>query len=244
MSELHAAETSHQRRMDHMYRYQRHVYDLTRKYYLFGRDTLIGELNAGPGISVLEVGCGTGRNLALIGKHFPRARLFGLDISAEMLASAGAKLSRRGRSPAMLRVANATDFDPRLFGETGFDRIVISYSLSMIPDWQGAIDAAIAALNPGGSLHIADFGQQERLPASFRRLLRGWLTRFHVTPRVTLFEVLTERARRNGAQLERRAIGRGYAWLAVYHRPAATAASATNPTVARVHGPVAAVIPA
>lgn len=244
MSEVPQAEVTHQRRMDHMYRYQRHVYDLTRKYYLFGRDTLIRELNAGPRATVLEVGCGTGRNLALIGKHFPRARLFGLDISAEMLASAAAKLSRRGRSPAMLRVADATSFEPRIFGEAAFDRIVISYSLSMIPDWESAIDAAIAALNPGGSLHIADFGQQERLPASFRRLLRGWLTRFHVTPRETLFEVLTERARRNGAQLERRAIGRGYAWLAVYHRPAATAASATNPAVARVDGPVATVIPA
>lgn len=237
-------EISHQRRMDHMYRYQRHVYDLTRKYYLFGRDTLIGELNAGPGTSVLEVGCGTGRNLALIGTRFPRARLFGLDISAEMLASAAAKLSRRGGSPAMLRVADATSFEPRLFGEAGFDRIVVSYSLSMIPDWQEAIDAAIAALNPGGSLHIADFGQQERLPASFRRLLRAWLTRFHVTPREALFAVLTERARRNGAQLERRAIGRGYAWLAVYHRPAETQVSAANPAATGLNDRTTAVIPA
>ena len=35
------AGISHARRMDHMYRYQRHFYDVTRKYYLFGRDTLI-----------------------------------------------------------------------------------------------------------------------------------------------------------------------------------------------------------
>ncbi|WP_082367036.1 class I SAM-dependent methyltransferase [Ensifer adhaerens] len=244
MSGVQHSEISHQRRMDHMYRYQRHVYDLTRKYYLFGRDTLIRELNAGAGASVLEVGCGTGRNLALVGECFPAARLFGLDISSEMLASAQAKLSRRGRSAATLRIADATSFEPQLFGETGFDRIVISYSLSMIPDWQGAIDAAIAALNPGGSLHIADFGQQERLPASFRRLLRGWLTRFHVTPREALFEVLAERARRNGAQLERRAIGRGYAWLAVYHRPAATAVSVTNPATARLDDQAAAAIPA
>ncbi|WP_083222387.1 MULTISPECIES: class I SAM-dependent methyltransferase [unclassified Ensifer] len=244
MSGVQQAEISHQRRMDHMYRYQRHVYDLTRKYYLFGRDTLIRELNAGAGASVLEVGCGTGRNLALIGACFPKARLFGLDISAEMLASAQAKLSRRGRSAATLRIADATSFQPQLFGETGFDRIVISYSLSMIPDWQGAIDAAIDALNPGGSLHIADFGQQERLPASFRRLLRSWLTRFHVTPREALFEVLAERARRDGAQLERRAIGRGYAWLAVYHRPSTAASPSANPVAARLDDQAAAAIPA
>ncbi|HEV7320190.1 MAG TPA: class I SAM-dependent methyltransferase [Ensifer sp.] len=211
--------------MDHMYRYQRHFYDLTRKYYLFGRDTLIREMHAAPGASVLEVGCGTGRNLSLIGRCFPSARLFGLDISQEMLTSADAKLNRGSRPRATLRVADATDFDPAIFGERGFDHVVISYSLSMIPDWQKAIDAAIAALNPGGSLHIADFGQQERLPAGFRRALRGWLNRFHVTPRERLFEVLRDKARANGADLERRAIGRGYAWLAVYQRPAVAVAA-------------------
>ncbi len=208
-----------------MYRYQRHFYDLTRKYYLFGRDTLIREMHAAPGASVLEVGCGTGRNLSLIGRCFPSARLFGLDISQEMLTSADAKLNRGSRPRATLRVADATDFDPAIFGERGFDHVVISYSLSMIPDWQKAIDAAIAALNPGGSLHIADFGQQERLPAGFRRALRGWLNRFHVTPRERLFEVLRDKARANGADLERRAIGRGYAWLAVYQRPAVAVAA-------------------
>ncbi len=219
------AGISHARRMDHMYRYQRHFYDLTRKYYLFGRDTLIRDMNPASGASVLEVGCGTGRNLALIGRCFPLARLFGLDISQEMLISAGAKLNRGGNRRATLHVADATDFDPAIFGERGFDHIVISYSLSMIPDWQKAIDAAIAALNPGGSLHIADFGQQERLPTSFRRALHGWLNRFHVTPRERLFDVLCEKARENGADLERRTIGRGYAWLAVYHRPSVAIAA-------------------
>ena len=46
-------------------------------------------------------------------------------------------------------------------------------------------------LAPGGSLHIVDFGQQERLPRWFRALLRGWLAKFHVAPRVDLMrEVL------------------------------------------------------
>ncbi|WP_370878551.1 class I SAM-dependent methyltransferase [Pararhizobium capsulatum] len=209
--------------MDRMYRYQRHIYDLTRKYYLFGRDTMIRELGVPVGGTVLEVGCGTGRNLALIAKRFPGARLFGLDISAEMLSSAQAKLASLGECGAhtdlpVLRVADATDFSPEQFDASGFDRIVISYALSMIPDWEKAIDAAIAALNPGGSLHIADFGQQERLPRFAGNTLKAWLRRFHVTPRPLLRQALQQRADATGATLEFRALGRGYAWLAIYQQ--------------------------
>jgi len=214
------AAGSHADRMDRMYRTQRHFYDLTRKYYLFGRDTLINGLEVPAGGSVLEIGCGTGRNLALIGRRFPQARLFGLDISAEMLVSAEAKLGKPGRTRTVLRVADATDFQPSEFGETGFDRIVVSYALSMIPEWEKAIDAAIAALNPGGSLHIADFGQQERLPGLFRRGLQAWLKRFHVTPRNTMVTVLKAKAAKSHDVLEFKPIGRGYAWLFTYRRVA------------------------
>jgi S-adenosylmethionine-diacylgycerolhomoserine-N-methlytransferase len=206
--------------MDRMYRYQRYIYDFSRKYYLFGRDTLIRELNPPPGASVLEVGCGTGRNLAVLGELYPGARLFGLDISAEMLATAKAKLRRQNRPDAVLRVADATNFTAASFDQEGFDRIVISYALSMVPEWEKAVDAAIAALKPGGSLHIVDFGQQEGWPAGFRRLLQAWLGRFHVTPRESLFDAMRTRAERNGAALEIRSLGRGYAWLAVYRRAA------------------------
>lgn len=66
--------------MDSIYRSQRHIYDLTRKYYLFGRDRLIAGLDLLAGGSVLELGCGTGRNLALIARRWPGAELFGLEI--------------------------------------------------------------------------------------------------------------------------------------------------------------------
>lgn len=214
-----AEETSgHAGRMDRMYRYQRHIYDLTRKYYLFGRDSLVRDLDVPAGGSVLEIGCGTGRNLALIRRHYPSARLFGLDISAEMLVSAKAKLSRDGENKAVLRVADATDFSAAEFGETGFDRIVISYALSMIPEWEKAINAAIAALAPSGSLHIVDFGQQERLPGFFANLLQAWLKRFHVTPRERLREAVEASVRGIDGELTFRALGRGYAWQAVFRR--------------------------
>jgi S-adenosylmethionine-diacylgycerolhomoserine-N-methlytransferase len=39
--------------MDRMYRMQRYFYDLTRKYYLLGRDRLLTELDVQPGERVL-----------------------------------------------------------------------------------------------------------------------------------------------------------------------------------------------
>jgi S-adenosylmethionine-diacylgycerolhomoserine-N-methlytransferase len=208
------APDNHADLMDGMYRYQRHIYDLTRKYYLLGRDQTIRNLDLQQSATLLEVGCGTGRNLAIAHKHFPQARLFGLDISQEMLISARKTFAGLGTS-ADFRVADATAFTAQEFGVEGFDRIMISYALSMIPDWECAIDAAFAATNPGGKLHIVDFGQQEGLPAWFRALLRSWLTKFHVTPRANLRTVLQAKADRENATLTFSTIGGGYAWRAI-----------------------------
>jgi S-adenosylmethionine-diacylgycerolhomoserine-N-methlytransferase len=207
-------DADHAERMDGLYRYQRHIYDLTRKYYLFGRDRMIARLGVPRDGTLLEVGCGTGRNLLLAHRLYPTARLCGLDISAEMLVSARANFRGVPVVP-QLQVADATAFEAKTFGVEGFDRIMISYALSMIPDWERAIDASLAALKAGGSLHIVDFGQQERLPGWFRRLLQGWLSRFHVTPRATLREALATRADAVRGRLEFETIGRGYAWHAV-----------------------------
>jgi S-adenosylmethionine-diacylgycerolhomoserine-N-methlytransferase len=204
---------NHAELMDGMYRYQRHIYDLTRKYYLLGRDQTIGNLDVPAGGTLLEIGCGTGRNLTLAHNHYPKARLYGLDISQEMLISARKTLASRGVS-ADLRIADATAFSPQEFGLEGFDRILISYALSMIPDWESAIDAAVAALNPGGQLHIIDFGQQEGLPAWFRSLLQAWLARFHVNPRSDLRAALQARAQGPGARLAFQPMAGGYAWRA------------------------------
>src|SRR5689334_17038333 len=167
--------------MDRIYRHQRHIYDLTRKYYLLGRDELIAELAPPRGGTVLEIGCGTGRNLLAVRRRYPEARLYGLDISEAMLLTARAHA--QGQDIAYAR-ADAADFDPQsLFGVVSFDRIFISYALSMIPSWQAVLTLAAGMLAPRGELHVVDFGQQERLPQAFRAALRAWLAKFHVTPR-------------------------------------------------------------
>lgn len=211
------SDAGHSFLMDRVYRNQRHIYDLTRRYYLLGRDRLIAELRVPVGGRVLEIGCGTGRNLVAAARRYPYAEFFGMDISTSMLATARSAMHRaRLDERVSLAQGDATDFDPaRAFGVARFERIFMSYTVSMIPGWHSAIEQAMLNLAPGGSLHIVDFGQQERLPGGFRRLLFAWLARFHVTPRAELRERLAEIAAAHGAVLKFEPLHRGYGWLAI-----------------------------
>lgn len=207
-------DNRHAQRMDRVYAAQRHIYDLTRKYYLLGRDRLIDTLAPPPGGMVLEVGCGTARNLIAAARRWPDAHFYGLDISEEMLTTARAKIAKAGLSRRITLVqGDAASFEAKAsFGIPGFDRVFLSYTLSMIPDWTGAIEHAAAALVPGGQLHVVDFGQQERLPRWWRGLLFGWLTRFHVTPRRDLPIALKQVAIGHRLQPAFLPLLRGYAW--------------------------------
>lgn len=201
-------------RMDRMYRPQKYVYDLTRKYYLLGRDRLIAELGARPGQSVLDIGCGTGRNLAMIGQRYPAARLFGLDAAEPMLEVARHKLERAAVRVTLAR-AVAEELDPgTLFGEQGgFDHVTISYCLSMVDDPEAAVRAAADALALGGTLHIVDFGDMAGLPAWFRAAMVGWLARFHVHHKPVVEPTLRALAEADGGSVEIVEVARRYAML-------------------------------
>ncbi|PTW50473.1 class I SAM-dependent methyltransferase [Rhodovulum kholense] len=204
--------TEHAALMDATYRHQRLIYDATRAWFLLGRDRLIADLDPPAQGRVLEIACGTGRNLARIGARYPGRRLFGLDISREMLRTASARLNGR----ALLAEGDARRFDPNaLFGTGAFDRIAISYALSMMPDWPEAIREAVRHLAPGGTLHIVDFHDQAELPEAFGRGLRAWLARFHVEPRTDLAGVVGRVAAETGGAASHRVLFRGYAQIAV-----------------------------
>ncbi|MDE2384471.1 MAG: class I SAM-dependent methyltransferase [Alphaproteobacteria bacterium] len=207
---------AHAQSMDRIYALQRHIYDLTRAYYLLGRDQLLRRLNPSPGAHILEMGCGTGRNLIKAARLYPEAQFHGLDISQEMLRTAGAAIARRGLSSAItVACADATSVDAaRLFGEARFEHVFFSYTLSMIPDWQAALRQGFKLVAPGGTLHVVDFGDCGHLPASFRRGLYAWLRQFHVTPRHELEGALHALLAAEGGSLVFTRPFRGYAQLA------------------------------
>lgn len=220
MSGLASASEPHAGRMDAIYRSQRHIYDLTRKYYLLGRDRLIRELAPPDGATVLEVGCGTARNLIAAARAWPHARFLGFDVSTAMLETARGSVRKAGLVDRIkLASADATAFDAQhVFGEPAFDRVFLSYTLSMIPDWRAALDQAARAVARGGQLHIVDFGQQEALPGWWRTALFSWLDRFDVTPRAELETELRRIAAAQDFELTFARLHRGYAWGAVLSR--------------------------
>ena len=218
MAHIGASAAEH---MDAIYRYQRFIYDASRKYYLLGRDRLIEELDPPPGGSVLEVACGTGRNLVKAAHRYPEARFYGFDISSAMLDTARATIDRHGLGDRVVVASgDATDFSgAQLFGVRQFDRVFVSYSLSMIPPWRAALRQAYAAVAPGGRLHIVDFGDQAQLPVWFRIGLRTWLPKFSVSPRAELETELAALAAETGAQHSFRRMFRDYAQAAVLGKP-------------------------
>lgn len=212
---------AHDQLMDRVYRLQRHFYDATRKYYLLGRDSLIEGLKPAKSETVLEIGCGTGRNLVLAAQKYPQAKFYGLDISSAMLDTADSSVKRNNLEGTItLGLGDAAAFSAKsLFGKTGFDRVFMSYSVSMIPPWQAAVIQALDLLNPGGSLHIVDFGQQEKLPSFFKSFLVWWLKTFHVTPRADLKQFMFSQAQKRGYRFEATSHARDFAWLIKVTRP-------------------------
>lgn len=202
--------------MDSIYRRQRFIYDLTRRYYLVGRDQMIAALDVPAGSSVLEVGCGTARNLIQVAKRYPATQLYGVDISEQMLRTARGSVQRHGLGTRMtLAAGDATSFDAfRLFGVETFDRVFISYTLSMIPTWRDAVSQALKCVSPSGALHIVDFGDFSSYPLPVRWLQLHWLQRFSVRPIAGLTAKLAAQAQLHGCKATTRPLYGGYAIMA------------------------------
>jgi S-adenosylmethionine-diacylgycerolhomoserine-N-methlytransferase len=211
------AGPDHHALMDRIYQHQRHIYDLTRRFFLLGRDALIERMHVEPGHRILEVGCGTARNLVELAGRYPEARFFGIDASGEMLKSARTNMARAGvEHQISLACCLAEDVCPEtLFGlAEPFDGLFFSYSLSMMPEWQAALNQGLVNLRTGGSLWVVDFWDQGDLPNWFAVTLQAWLSLFHVRHRPELLEYFGALERYGQVSLSVEPLYRRYAYLA------------------------------
>ena len=135
---------------------------------------------------ILEIGCGTGRNLARLARQFPQAHLTGLDLSADMLTQARRGLKSHGDRITLLHQAYSRPLDE----SPSFDLIVLSYCLSMInPGWESVIASARQDVRPNGLIAVVDFHNSDW--SAFKR----WMGVNHVRMEGELLPELSQQFR-------------------------------------------------
>lgn len=139
--------------LDGFYRWHARIYDWTRPFLLFGRGAAADALEAHSGHLVLDVGCGTGASLPRLAKT--GASVVGIECIESMRRRAQARVLGRG-------LGGRVHFDGRPYGahagyEGRVDRILFSYSLSMIPLFAAILERARRDLRAGGRIVVLDF---------------------------------------------------------------------------------------
>jgi ubiquinone/menaquinone biosynthesis C-methylase UbiE len=101
-----------------------------------------------PRTRLLEVGCGVGAVLGILGQEFPGVVLAGVDVEERQLETARAYLASLGLQ-ADLRRADALELP---YEDASFDHVWMMWFLEHIDDPVGALREARRVLVPGGEL--------------------------------------------------------------------------------------------
>lgn len=110
-------------------------------------------LHVQPGAHVMEIGCGTGRNLPYLRDAVgPQGRVYGVDISAGMLERAQALRDRHRWANVELIKTDAVDYQP----PQPLDGVMFGLSYNTMPHHLAVLRHAWDLLRPGGSLVIMD----------------------------------------------------------------------------------------
>ena len=113
-----------------------------------GRLEAIKKMAIRPGKHVLEVGVGTGINLALYPRH---CRVTGIDLSSKMLAKAQGRIDSKGLEHCELAEMDATKMS---FADNSFDVVYAPYVISVVPDPVKVAREMYRVCRPGGRVII------------------------------------------------------------------------------------------
>jgi len=114
---------------------------------------VVAQLQPRPGDRILDAGCGTGRDAALLLDVHPDVRLTCLDASPEMLAAARERLGERA---AYLQVALGTPGMPPA-DLPPFDAVMSVAAFHWVPDHDALFAGLAAVMRPGAPL-VSDCG--------------------------------------------------------------------------------------
>jgi len=101
------------------------------------------------GSLVLECGCGTGAQTVHLAARSPEARIVSVDVSAESLAQARARVGAAGFRNAEFREANLFDLP---FGDEHFDHVFLCFVLEHLAQPAAALGAVKRVLRRGGTI--------------------------------------------------------------------------------------------
>ena len=150
--------------IEHTYQNWAKVYEWLTPIYLLGNEKhlrleTIASLHLQPGQTVLDVGCGTGRNFPPILENIgPTGKLVGVDYTSDMLTRAKERVEHEGWKNVELIQADAARIE---LGRT-FDAALSTLAISVIPDYRSALDRMLAHVKPGGYLAIGDAKRSSR----------------------------------------------------------------------------------
>src|SRR5262245_49010110 len=125
-------------------------------------------LHVGPGDHVVDIGCGTGLNFALLQEAIgPEGRIIGVDLTDAMLDQARQRVARHGWTNVELVQSDAAQyaFPSRV------DGIISTFALTFIPQGARVIEHGCRALAPGRHWVVLDMAWPEGWPQWLRHLL-------------------------------------------------------------------------
>lgn len=123
------------------------------------------QLRLAPGQIVMDVACGTGQNFDLmLGEIAPNGQLIGVDYSTGMLRKAEERIKNTGINKLLIHLIHADVRELSLEmlraslakSEAQVDRIVCTFGLAVVPDWEVVFDRMWALLAPGGRCTLMD----------------------------------------------------------------------------------------